>query len=279
MKKTNKKELILVGAILVAAAGMWTAFNWNSWFSKGETADYYVEVQVNGELVQSVPITAHGTYQVANPDSTKENVFVIDEEGVHMESASCPDKVCVGQGTIQPGTVLPICCLPNLTYIHVVAAEERQAVSGESVYDFKPADYITSIQYDNLEYVTVDTTVTQEEIDQAKEMYPDEYEARGEEGFLEMLQDTKAAYMQNLVWKQLWEQVVDQTVFSSVPEGEAFGDMSEDGRKEAAIYHYIAEKEGITVSEGSYLTGQAAEYELFEAVLGWLQEHAQEKTS
>ena len=270
----KKKELLLAGAVVVVAAGMWVGMNWNRWFNAG--ADYYVEVQVGGALVQSIPMTATGTYTAANAPEGNENIFEITEDGVRMISASCPDKVCEGQGLIEPGTVLPICCLPNQVYIEIVAAEERKGTVSEGLYELNPSDYISSMKYDNLEYTVLDQTVTEEEIELAKEMYPEEYEAKGEEDFLEMLAQTKKNYMQATAWQQIWQQVMAQTEFSAVPEGEQFGDMDEEGRKEVAAYRYIAEKEQITVAEDQYLTGAAWESQLFYNVLSWLQENAKE---
>lgn len=269
----KKREWILIGAVLVVSAGLWTAFQWDHWFG-AQTADYYVEVSVDGQLVQSVPITAEGTYRAAASDSTRENVFVISENGVRMESANCPDKVCVRQGEVEPGTVLPIVCLPNATYVEIVAADERKQASAEGLYQLNPEDYISSMTYDNLTYGETDAVVTEEEFELAKEQYPEEYETRGEEGFMEYLEQVKAAYAEAAVWRELWQQVMDQTEFRAVPEGEQFEGLDEDGRREIAAYRYIAEKESISLDPSEYLVGEAAEYRLFELVLTWLQEHA-----
>lgn len=43
----------------------------------------------------------------------------ISEDSVKMESASCPDGLCVHQGAISDG-LLPIVCLPNKVQIQIV---------------------------------------------------------------------------------------------------------------------------------------------------------------
>ncbi|MGN1223837.1 MAG: NusG domain II-containing protein [Ruminococcus sp.] len=47
------------------------------------------------------------------------NRVLISKESVQMESASCPDGLCVHQGTISDG-VLPIVCLPNRVQIQII---------------------------------------------------------------------------------------------------------------------------------------------------------------
>ena len=41
-----------------------------------------------------------------------------------MQSANCPDQVCVYQGVIEPGTIIPIVCMPNVVYVSIVAESE-----------------------------------------------------------------------------------------------------------------------------------------------------------
>ena len=41
-----------------------------------------------------------------------------------MLSATCPDQVCVYQGIIEPPTVIPIVCMPNVVYVSLVERSE-----------------------------------------------------------------------------------------------------------------------------------------------------------
>lgn len=47
------------------------------------------------------------------------NRILIAKDSVKMESASCPDGLCVHQGAISDG-VLPIVCLPNRVQIQII---------------------------------------------------------------------------------------------------------------------------------------------------------------
>ena len=53
----------------------------------------------------------------------------ISEDSVKMESASCPDGLCVHQGAISDG-LLPIGCLPNKVQIQIV--EDNHEESSET---------------------------------------------------------------------------------------------------------------------------------------------------
>ena len=52
-----------------------------------------------------------------------ENVVLVEPGQISMQSASCPDHLCVKQGTISDG-ILPIVCLPNHIRISIASDEE-----------------------------------------------------------------------------------------------------------------------------------------------------------
>lgn len=61
------------------------------------------------------------------------NRVLISKESVQMDSASCPDGLCVHQGAISDG-VLPIVCLPNRVQIQII---ETTNVGTEEELDAK----------------------------------------------------------------------------------------------------------------------------------------------
>jgi heptaprenyl diphosphate synthase len=87
-------------------------------------SEYYVEVYKNNSVLYEIPVTDYGTYKIYDSASGNENVFVIDADGVHMESANCPDKICIHQGAIQPGSTTPITCLPHKVVLSIVSRDE-----------------------------------------------------------------------------------------------------------------------------------------------------------
>ncbi len=97
---------------------------------------YYVLVTQNGEPAYVIPLTEYGSYQLENPYTDGHNTFVINEEGVHVEDASCPDHICISEGTIGPGDILPICCLPNLLTLEIIPEDEIPADFDMDAHDW-----------------------------------------------------------------------------------------------------------------------------------------------
>lgn len=59
-----------------------------------------------------------------------QNIIKIEPGAVSMESATCPDGLCVHQGTISNG-VLPIVCLPNHIRISIVSESEEESYDAQ----------------------------------------------------------------------------------------------------------------------------------------------------
>ena len=53
-----------------------------------------------------------------------ENVILVEPNQISMQSATCPDHLCVKQGAISDG-ILPIVCLPNHIRISIASDEEE----------------------------------------------------------------------------------------------------------------------------------------------------------
>ena len=127
----SKVADILIIIVMVAVSGVvWLTMSSNGLdFNKahdavtsGNEAKYSLEVVEKNEVLYEIPMTDYGTYTIKNKYTNGENSFVIDESGAHMESANCPDKVCVHEGTIAPGDIIPVTCLPNLLSLQVIEA-------------------------------------------------------------------------------------------------------------------------------------------------------------
>ena len=86
-------------------------------------------VYQNGALVQVLDLTKPQRLTVTGPAG--ENVIVAENGTVFVESADCPDQVCVRHGPLGAGG--PIVCLPNRLVIEFVRAPEGpDAVSGRA---------------------------------------------------------------------------------------------------------------------------------------------------
>lgn len=116
-KKKMLHDLILVGAVLAAALAVYVLVNVLG--RDGQT----VVVTVDGTVIAEKPITVNDAVEIKDADGY--NRVVIDNREVYMESADCPDKVCVKTGRISRAGET-IVCLP-----HKVVVE----IKGGSSYD------------------------------------------------------------------------------------------------------------------------------------------------
>ncbi|MBQ8823945.1 MAG: NusG domain II-containing protein [Ruminococcus sp.] len=58
------------------------------------------------------------------------NCILVEPGQIRIESASCPDMLCVKQGAISNGK-LPIVCLPNHVQIKIVDTEEETEIDAQ----------------------------------------------------------------------------------------------------------------------------------------------------
>ena len=120
MKRT---DWLILGAVLFAALASFCVFSFLHARPTG-----YVTVYVGEAVFATVPVDAYQTITVDQGDG-KVNVVVIDPQGVHMESATCHNQLCVNQGVISPeddGQSLThrIICLPNGVTVALTGPED-----------------------------------------------------------------------------------------------------------------------------------------------------------
>ena len=135
-KKHNwKYDLILLAVLAVIIIGVFLYFTLRNGSGQGSAqgdgaSSYYVQVEVNNRVEQLISIEDDGDYTFENiyaergNDEHGENVIHIENGGVSMQFANCPDQVCVYQGIIEPGTIIPIVCMPNVVYVSIVAESD-----------------------------------------------------------------------------------------------------------------------------------------------------------
>ncbi len=108
----SRHWLFLLGGILLA--GMIALLFLFSFNPAGLTAEIYQD----GILVHTIDLSEHKEIRLFKDG--KENIILVEPNGVSMQSANCPDKLCVKQGKIQNG-IYPIVCLPNKVVIELKA--------------------------------------------------------------------------------------------------------------------------------------------------------------
>ncbi len=125
--KEYRKDLFLILGILIGAGLLAGAF------ALAKKPGAYVRVEQSGKTIGIYPLTedrreafpAESGETEKMGDEEAGNVLVIENGTVHMESASCPDKLCVKQGT-KSKVGETIVCLPHKLVVTVISAEEAE---------------------------------------------------------------------------------------------------------------------------------------------------------
>ena len=114
----SKKKIIY--DIILGAALLLVALSAFLFVELSRDAGSIVTVEINGEPFASYPLGEDGRYEL----SGGKNVLVIENGRAYMESADCPDKVCVRTGKISR-VGEQIVCLPNRTLVRIVGEDEE----------------------------------------------------------------------------------------------------------------------------------------------------------
>lgn len=112
---------LLVGALLLAAA-----------LCAGRAAGTTVVVSVAGERVAVFSQEKDTTYCIEGVNDSK-NELVIENGTVYLREASCPDKLCVHQGSISY-VGQSVICLPNQVTVTIAGQSGKK----------EPLDAVTS---------------------------------------------------------------------------------------------------------------------------------------
>ena len=109
----KKRDLILIGGILLAALVMLIAVRWTA------KAGASVIVRVDGQITEEISLNQSGVYSLNGGT----NILHIEGGEAWLSEADCPDKLCVHQGKIhRTGEV--ITCLPNKLTVTVTGGDD-----------------------------------------------------------------------------------------------------------------------------------------------------------
>ncbi|HAX74193.1 MAG TPA: hypothetical protein DCY20_11785 [Firmicutes bacterium] len=114
----KKLDMYIVLGVLVMAGIMFTVFN----LQPSDHAE--VVVSVRGEEYERVAIDGR-EHVIEIVTETGYNKIVVDEHGVHVEVADCPDHDCMEIGTISK-VGQSIICAPNYIVIQIMGNADAE---------------------------------------------------------------------------------------------------------------------------------------------------------
>lgn len=127
MKNTNVKKaaFLLAGILMILCivSGIFILFHQTTASEK-----YDAHIYVDGELYQVIPLhQVTSTYRLTiTAENGGSNTIEVSPHAICIQSADCPDRICVKQGTIR-NSLIPITCLP-----HGLVIELKPAVAIDS---------------------------------------------------------------------------------------------------------------------------------------------------
>lgn len=110
----HKNDIILIALVLSAALLIWLGLV--LFRESGE----YVLVSRDGAELARYPLDTD--LQVELSDNGGYNTLIIHDGTAHISDASCPDKLCVNQGSIE-FSGQSIICLPNRLVVEIKGGE------------------------------------------------------------------------------------------------------------------------------------------------------------
>lgn len=110
--KKHKFDIILMGILLLAISIAVIIF------ASNQSDGAYAVVIENGKETATYPLDTNIRVSLANGENY--NVLVIEDNTARIESASCPDKLCVNQHTVSKNGQ-SLVCLPNKVVVKIVS--------------------------------------------------------------------------------------------------------------------------------------------------------------
>ena len=115
--KNHKRDLILIGILLLAASALFFLFKGKQAGEEGAAA----VVTVDGTEIARYPLNRDGTF-VLNGGS---NTLIVENGEAWISEANCPDKLCMGFGKISKKGEI-IVCLPNRLIVVIEGGEAAE---------------------------------------------------------------------------------------------------------------------------------------------------------
>ena len=117
-ERKRKNDIILIAVCLLLAAVLFAVYMLSA--DEGACA----VVRIDGNEVSRYSLLVNGRYELNGGT----NIIVVDDGSVYMETADCPDGICVSQGRIRR-TGQCITCLPNRVTVTVEGGKSDVDIS------------------------------------------------------------------------------------------------------------------------------------------------------
>lgn len=115
----KKADFIIIAAVLAVAAVM-LVFLYGSDSNTGA----YVQIQIDGEIVQTLPLDEDTQYEIKTENGT--NTLTISDGSAKMTQADCPDGICKNHKAIDRDGE-SIICLPHKVVVTVINSSDSNA--------------------------------------------------------------------------------------------------------------------------------------------------------
>ena len=115
----KKGDYIIIGIILLMITGL---FVYNDANKMKEYDQRIVNISVNNELFETFVLDEALSDQIEIDTEFGHNHVIVENNGIYVEHSSCPDQICVLDGSIsEPGGILV--CLPNKMVIEIMGTK------------------------------------------------------------------------------------------------------------------------------------------------------------
>ena len=116
-RRKRRNDIVFILALVIICASVGLAF----FFLRGE-GDIAV-VTVDGNTFGTYSLSDNVTVEITNADGVCTNILVIKDGKAYVQSADCPDGICVNHKPISREGE-SIVCLPNRVVITVYKSEK-----------------------------------------------------------------------------------------------------------------------------------------------------------
>jgi len=111
----NKKDALIILAILLTAAGIWAFYS----ITNTDESGIYGEIYWDGVLVKAVPLDKNTSFSISQVPAVE---FEVYNNTIAFISSDCPDKVCINSGRLSRSGDFAA-CLPNKLTLWVKSRE------------------------------------------------------------------------------------------------------------------------------------------------------------